>query len=279
MGGIVGYVGERDCEQLLVDALEKLEHRSYDSAGITLLSEDGLERVRSVGNPERMREAVDRHEVGVRDEGGVATLTHPATTGIGHTHWATHGNVTECNAHPHCDSSGRIQIVLNGIVENHLELRRRLEARGVEFSSDTDAELVAHLIADVYHGDLLSAVRRARKKLDGHYAMVAICGDQPGLLVAARKECPLVIGIGDGETFVASAIPAFLDHTEQVKMPEDGDLVELTAGGARFFAESGGEVERGTTVIDWQLTSDDRGGSRHKGSTSSRRPRATVTVE
>ena len=192
----------------------------------------------------------------------MATLTRTATAGIGHTRCATHGGVTEGNAHPHCDQSERIQIVLNGIVENHLELRSWLEAQGVELSSETDAEVVAHLIARHRRGNLRGAVRRACKRIQGHYAFVAISADEPGVLVATRKECPLVVGVGEGEQFVASAIPAFLDHSEQVKMVEDGDLVELTAAGVRFFDASGTEVERPTTIVDWKLSSDDHAGHR-----------------
>jgi glucosamine--fructose-6-phosphate aminotransferase (isomerizing) len=256
MCGIVGYVGERDCEQLLVEALEKLEYRGYDSAGITVQRDDHLERVRSVGNLKSLRAAVD----GQHERGDLATLTREATSGIGHTRWATHGGVTEDNAHPHSDSSGRIQIVLNGIVENYTELRYRLAARGIALTSETDAEVVAHLVAQYHRGDLANAVRRAREQLRGHFAFVVISADDPGLLVAARKECPLVIGAGEGEHFVASAIPAFADQTLTVQMVEDGDLVAITARGVHFLDASGNEATREATQIDWHEEASDHEG-------------------
>ena len=173
---------------------------------------------------------------------GAGALT-PANTGIAHTRWATHGRVTEENAHPHDDSSGQVHIVLNGIVENHAELRQRLEAEGETFTSDTDAEVVAHLIAHHYDGDLAAAVRAAYAELRGHYAFVAMHADEPQRLVGARKECPLVAGIGEGETFLASAIPAFLADT-RVAMPiENGEIVEIEAGEVRI-TDTDGDPDR-----------------------------------
>src|SRR5438094_6471753 len=198
MCGIIGYVGGRPCKELILSGLERLEYRGYDSAGIALADgPEGFEVVRTVGNLSQLRSAA-----------GANGST--ATTGIGHTRWATHGRVTEANAHPHFDTADRVHIVLNGIVENHVELRERLSAAGAAFTSETDAEVVAHLIAEHYDGDLLEAVRRAYLELRGHYAFVAMCADAPRLLVAARKECPLVVGVAEGERLVASASPAFL---------------------------------------------------------------------
>src|SRR3954468_22280796 len=214
MCGIVGYVGGRPCRDLLVAGLEKLEYRGYDSAGISLLSEGHVETVRAVGNLANLREAIGLDaDTPVSGGGAVAVATPPATIGLGHTRWATHGRVTEENAHPHGDCSGSVHIILNGIVENHAELRRDLSADGHFFSSETDAEIVAHLIERHYDGDLTEAVRTAFNDLRGHYAFVAMHADHPGTLVAARQECPLVIGLGSDETFVASAIPAFLSET------------------------------------------------------------------
>ena len=208
MCGIVGYVGGRPCEELLLAGLEKLEYRGYDSAGLSMIENGGVESVRAVGNLANLRAAV---EAAAANGGGARG--DPATTGIAHTRWATHGRVTEENAHPHYDSSDRVHIVLNGIVENHAKLRRQLEAEGHAFTSETDAEVVAHLIAGHYDGDLAAAVRAAFAELRGHYAFVAMHADEPGRLVGARKECPLVAGVGDGEAFLASAIPAFLADT------------------------------------------------------------------
>jgi glutamine---fructose-6-phosphate transaminase (isomerizing) len=212
MCGIVGYVGGRPCRELLVAGLQKLEYRGYDSAGISVISDGRIESVRAVGNLTNLRAAVDER-FGDGDGGGVAVAAPPATTGVAHTRWATHGGVTEENAHPHSDCHDRIHIVLNGIVENHARLRRELTEEGHHFSSETDAETVAHLIERNYEGDLTEAVRRAFAELRGHYAFVAMHADRPEQLVGARKECPLVAGIGEGETFLASAIPAFLAQT------------------------------------------------------------------
>src|SRR3954454_17304613 len=187
MCGIVGYVGGRAPRQLLLEGLEKLEYRGYDSAGVSVLDGDRIDSVRAVGNLSFLREAVEARADG---GGAVATATAEGNTGIGHTRWATHGRVTEENAHPHFDTADRVHIVLNGIVENHVELRERLASGGAEFTSETDAEVVAHLISSHYTGDLVEAVRRASGDLRGHYAFVAMPADQPGLLVGARSECP-----------------------------------------------------------------------------------------
>jgi glucosamine--fructose-6-phosphate aminotransferase (isomerizing) len=227
MCGIVGYTGTRPARPLLLDGLTALEYRGYDSAGVAVATGDGtVETVKSVGNLKALRAAVaERVPAGL---GGMA-VADEATAGIGHTRWATHGGVTEANAHPHTDNDERVHIVLNGIVENWLQLRLHLEADGVEFSSETDAEVVAHLIASFYDGDLVAAVDRARRKLRGHYAIAAVAADQPGVIVGVRKECPLVIGLGDGENFVASAVQAFAAQTRRVLEIADGELVIVTA--------------------------------------------------
>ncbi len=237
MCGIVGYVGGRPCEELLLRGLEKLEYRGYDSAGLSLLAEGQIDSVRAVGNLSRLREAVAARRNG---DDPLAVAEHAASTGIGHTRWATHGRVTEENAHPHFDSADRVHIVLNGIVENHVELRERLADDGADFTSETDAEVVAHLIAAHYDGDLVAAVRAAYAELRGHYAFVAMSADEPGLLVAARKECPLVVGVGDGERFIASAIPAFLRETRDVQIVGDDEIVVLRPDVAEFVGADDG---------------------------------------
>src|SRR5919197_4152621 len=239
MCGIVGYVGSRPCRELLLDGLGRLEYRGYDSAGLSLLVDGEIDSVHAVGNLGHLHEAVAARVNG----GGVATAFE-GSTGIGHTRWATHGRVTQENAHPHSDGSNRVHIVLNGIVENWAELRERLSAEGAEFSSETDAEVVAHLIAHHLDGDLVEAVRRAYNELRGHYAFVAMSADHPGVLVGARKECPLVVGVGDGESFIASAIPAFLAHTRRVLVVEDDEIVAVTPEGARLIDVAGKTVER-----------------------------------
>ncbi len=257
MCGIVGYVGKRPCRDLLVSGLEKLEYRGYDSAGISLLSDGHIDTVRAVGNLSNLRSALDM-EPG--EGGGVAVAAPPATIGLAHTRWATHGRVTEENAHPHGDCADAVHIVLNGIVENHAELRRELRAEDHVFSSDTDAEIVAHLIERHYDGDLTEAVRAAFAELRGHYAFVAMHAEHPEQLVAARLECPLVIGLGEGETFVASAIPAFLNETRDVQFVKNGELITVDREGAHFQAMDGTPVERERKEVDWDQDTAEKGG-------------------
>jgi glutamine---fructose-6-phosphate transaminase (isomerizing) len=256
MCGIVGYVGARPCCGLLVAGLEKLEYRGYDSAGVSVIEDGRVDSVRAVGNLANLRAAMEAHEEG----GGVVVATSPATTGIAHTRWATHGRVTEENAHPHSDDSDQVHIVLNGIVENHSKLRLRLEAEGQEFSSETDAEVVAHLIERHYEGDLTAAVQAAFAELRGHYAFVAMHAEEPGLLVGARKECPLVVGVGEGETFLASAIPAFLAETRRAVAVENDEIVTIDAGGVRIADAEGNPVERDAEEVSWDAAVAEKDG-------------------
>src|SRR4051794_24135550 len=236
MCGIVGYVGQRAVQEVLLAGLEKLEYRGYDSAGISVQTDEGLACVRAVGNLSALRAAVAAEQQG----GGVAVLAPPATTGIGHTRWATHGRVTEENAHPHYDPDNRVHVVVNGIVENYMELKQELLAEGARFSSETDVEVIAHLIAsDLDEHGLVEATRRTYNRLRGHYSFVAVAAEEPGMLVGARKECPLIVGRGDGEQFLASGIPAFLAYPRTAQALEDDELVVLTADGAEFIAADG----------------------------------------
>src|SRR4051794_4007828 len=256
MCGIVGYVGHRPVQEILLGGLEKLEYRGYDSAGISIQSEGRLDCVRAVGNLARLKEAV-----AAPGDGGVAVLAPPATTGIGHTRWATHGRVTEENAHPHYDPENRVHVVVNGIVENYLELKQELLAHGAVFSSETDVEVIAHLIArDLDAHGLVEATRRTYTRLRGHYSFVAVAADEPGVLVGARKECPLIVGRGDGQQFLASGIPAFLAHTRNVQALEDDELVVLTTDGAEFLTAAGAPFERETHEIDWDADAAEKGG-------------------
>jgi glucosamine--fructose-6-phosphate aminotransferase (isomerizing) len=248
MCGIIGYVGSRASKNLLLDGLERLEYRGYDSAGIALLEDGGLEYVRAVGNLQELKAAAGPN-------GSVAT------TGLGHTRWATHGAVTEQNAHPlvGCDHT-KLAIVLNGIVENYRELREQLQAEGHTFRSETDAETVVHLVERHYEGDLLEAVRAAFNELEGHFAFVVIHHDHPGLLVGARHQCPLVVGLAEGENFLASNAAAFLRETRTVKFPDDGELVAITADGASFSDSEGRTVDHEPIVLDWDDEGAEKGG-------------------
>jgi glutamine---fructose-6-phosphate transaminase (isomerizing) len=259
MCGIVGYVGHRPVQDLLLAGLEKLEYRGYDSAGISMVSEGHVESVRAVGNLSALREALEARTDGDGD-GGVAVASRTATTGVGHTRWATHGRVSEENAHPHYDTAHNVHIVLNGIVENFMALRQRLDAAGCVFTSETDAEVVAHLISQHYDGDLTEAVRAAYNELEGHYAFVAMAGDEPDLLVGARKECPLIVGRGEGETFFASAIPAFLSETRDVQYIENGEIVTIGREDVKFQVADGTPVEREVVTIDWDADQAEKGG-------------------
>src|SRR4051812_20943142 len=258
MCGIVGYVGTRPPRELLLAGLEKLEYRGYDSAGVSVLEGDRIDSVRAVGNLSFLREAVEEHSNG--HEGAVATATAEVNTGIGHTRWATHGRVTEENAHPHFDTADRVHIVLNGIVENHVELHDRLSGAGAEFTSETDAEVVAHLISSHYSGDLVEAVRTAYAELRGHYAFVAMAADQPGLLVGVRHECPLVVGVGEDENFIASAIPAFLKETRTIRLLNDDEIAVVTPSGTQILDGDGAPLDRETQEIDWDEEAAEKGG-------------------
>jgi glucosamine--fructose-6-phosphate aminotransferase (isomerizing) len=249
MCGIIGYVGSRDCQPLLLHGLSRLEYRGYDSAGIALLEENGLRYVRAVGNLSFLKEAA------------AASKRSTATTGVGHTRWATHGAVTEHNAHPltGCEDS-RLAIVLNGIVENYRELKASLEAEGHTFSSETDAETVAHLVERHYDGDLVDALRKAVGEMEGHFTIVLIHRDHPGELAATHLQTPLVVGIGDGEMFVASNAAAFLRETRRVMFPDDRDVVGITPEGVRFVDADGNAVEHEPLELDWDDEGAEKGG-------------------
>jgi len=256
--GIVGYVGSRPSRELLLKGLERLEYRGYDSAGISTLGEGEIDSVKAVGNLSFLREAVA--ERAMAGAGGVATAEREPTIGIGHTRWATHGAVTYDNAHPHFDTGDRIHVVVNGIVENHAELRRELTAAGAQFTSQTDAEVIAHLVAHRYGGDLVQAVRAADAELVGHYAFVALSADEPELLVGTRNETPLVVGVGEGERFVASAITAFLKETRRVQLVHDDEIVVIRPEGVVFLDQQGLPVERDITEVDWDEEAAEKGG-------------------
>jgi glucosamine--fructose-6-phosphate aminotransferase (isomerizing) len=246
--GIIGYVGDRTCKPLLLQGLERLEYRGYDSAGLALLEPDGLEYVRAVGNLQRLKQAAE-------------SRPSTATTGVGHTRWATHGQVSLSNAHPltGCDDAA-MSIVLNGIVENYRELKDMLIREGHVFSSETDAEVVVHLIEQSYDGDLVAAFRNAYEQLEGHFSIVAVHRDHPGTLVGARCQTPLVVGVGEGEMFLASSIAAFLPATRRVQFIEDHQIVELRPEGA-VFHDADGEVARPeVTEIDWDDESAEKSG-------------------
>jgi glutamine---fructose-6-phosphate transaminase (isomerizing) len=245
--GIIGYVGSRAARELLLHGLERLEYRGYDSAGLCLIEDEGLEYVRAVGNLDQLKAATGL-------DGS------DSTTGVGHTRWATHGKVSYENAHPLTGCvDDEVAVVLNGIVENFRELKDSLIADGHAFTSETDAEVVAHLVERHYTGDLVEAVRDAYRELDGHFAFVVIHRDHPDTLVGARLQCPLVVGVGEGETFLASSIAAFLRETRRVQLIEDGEVVAVTPEGAQFVSVDDGLRERDELEVDW----DDEAAEKH----------------
>jgi len=246
--GIIGYVGQRACKDLLLQGLERLEYRGYDSAGLALREDGELDYVRVVGNLQALK----------RETGPNGSQ---AKTGLGHTRWATHGAVNEQNAHPltGCDEH-KLAIVLNGIVENYRELKGSLEAEGHVFHSETDAEVVVHLIERHYDGDLLEATRLAYRELEGHYAFVVIHHDHPEELVGARHQCPLLVGVGNGEMFLASMVAAFIGETRSIQLIEDGEVVSITPEGSRFVSVEHGELEREVIEVDWDIEAAEKSG-------------------
>lgn len=248
MCGIVGYLGNRQAEQILFEGLRRLEYRGYDSAGLCIISgESKLGCIRAVGNLDTLEEALTASKL----EGRV---------GIGHTRWATHGPPNQQNAHPHLDCKGDIGIVHNGIIENFVQLRAELESSGHTFHSQTDSETIAHLIEEYYQGDLAEALRKALSRVEGAFAVVAVHRRQPGVIAAARRDSPLALGVGEGEYFIASAVPAFLANTRHVLFLEDNELLEVDHGGYTLTDLEGREVTRQLVEVEWDLDAAEKGG-------------------
>jgi glucosamine--fructose-6-phosphate aminotransferase (isomerizing) len=250
MCGIVGYVGGRDAVPIILDGLRRLEYRGYDSAGIAVVKDGVLERRRSAGKLGNLTASL-------------AAVPLSGEWGVGHTRWATHGRPTEENAHPHQDCSGRIVVVHNGIIENHLELKARLTAAGHRFVTQTDTEVLAHLVESLYRGSLEEALRAALAEVEGVYALVLLHRDVPHRLVAARMGPPLVIGLGEGERYVASDVPALLSYTRDFVFLEDGDVATVTPDGLWVTTLAGVAVERSALRITWDPVQAEKGGFRH----------------
>ncbi|HSQ38368.1 MAG TPA: glutamine--fructose-6-phosphate aminotransferase, partial [Acidimicrobiia bacterium] len=246
----MGYVGPRPAAPILIDGLRRLEYRGYDSAGVAVFDGRRLVVRKAEGKLARLAELLDDDPV-------------PGTTGIGHTRWATHGVPSDSNAHPHTDPSGEIAVVHNGIIENYLALKEELAVAGAVFSSETDSEVLAHLIAQEYRGDLLEATRQAVGRARGAYALVVISSREPGRIVAVRMISPLVVGLGDGEVFLASDIPAILHHTRDIMVVDNGEMVDVTAAGARLQTIDGRPVQRDLLQITWDAGQAERGGYPH----------------
>src|SRR5258705_120729 len=252
MCGIVGYIGQKKVSSVILEGLRRLEYRGYDSAGIAVINGSEIKIVRSAGKLRELEESLRLTQL----EG---------TFGIGHTRWATHGRPTEENAHPHRDCTGQIVVVHNGIIENYLELKERLQKEGHKFVTETDTEIVAHLVEKNSAGGvpLEEAVRRSLKELRGIYALVFLSAIDPQKIVAARLGPPSVIGLGDGEYFVASDIPALLQHTREMRFLADRDIAVLTAKGVRVMDHDGRPVERPSHRVAWDPIMAEKGGYKH----------------
>lgn len=247
MCGIVGYAGRRSGKPILLEGLRHLEYRGYDSAGLVFVAPGHLQVIRAVGNLDALYAAAGSNG-------------SDATVGLGHTRWATHGRPSEENAHPHQDCSGRVSIVVNGIIENYKELRAELTQRGHVLRSETDAEVVAHLIEENLGDGLTAAVRVTLDRLQGYFAFCAVSADEPEIIVGTRRQAPLVVGAGDGEMFFASAIPAFMAHTRRVVVLEDGDIATIDASGCAVCDAAGQPLERPATVVEWDEDAAEKGG-------------------
>lgn len=250
MCGIVGYIGNRDSQDILLEGLKKLEYRGYDSAGIAVFTSNGLEIKKSKG---RLAVLEDK----LKDDPLAGSV------GIGHTRWATHGKPSDVNSHPHTDNSLKFSVVHNGIVENYIELKEELIAKGRIFVSETDTEVISHLVADEYDGNIVEAVQRAVKRMRGAFALGVLTEYEPEKLVAVRFASPLVIGIGEGENFIGSDIPAILEHTRNVYILNDGEMAVLTRNGVELMTTEGETISKEIFHVDWDIVTAEKAGFDH----------------
>ncbi len=251
MCGIVGYTGSQNAAPILLDGLSKLEYRGYDSAGIAVLQERSIRLSKVTGRI-----------AALRDKTADGALL-PGAAGIGHTRWATHGAPTDANAHPHTSNDGKFAVVHNGIIENYLELKQLLLEKGYHFESETDTEVVVHLLEDVYRGDPKKAVMKASTQLRGSYALGILCTDTPDTLFVVREASPLILGVGVGENFFASDVTALVSHTRNAIYLEDGEMAELTPDGIRVFDCTGSLVQKQVSRITWDVQAAEKGGYAH----------------
>ncbi len=251
MCGVVGYIGDKEATSILIDGLEKLEYRGYDSAGLAVFHDDGIQIRKYKGRLSILAE-------------NIAEENLSSKLGIGHTRWATHGEPSDRNAHPHTNVAGNIAVIHNGIIENYMKIKEWLiEEKRIQFKSETDSEVIAHLIDHFYEGDLLQAVYKAIDKMEGAYAIGVICKDEPDKIVAVRKDSPLIVGIGEGENFLASDIPALLKYTRDMYLIENDEVVLLTKDKITIFNELGQEVKRDVFRVTWDAQSAEKEGYQH----------------
>lgn len=252
MCGIVGYIGNHQAQNILIDGLSKLEYRGYDSAGIAVLDDNCQINVKKKkGRLSNLQKELEKI-------GGLS-----GNVGIGHTRWATHGEPSDINAHPHCSIDNKIAVVHNGIIENYIELKEKLIAEGHMFKSDTDTEVVAHLLRSLYDGDIVQTVLKAVHKLKGSYSLGILCADEPDKIIAVRKDSPLIVGIGEGENFIASDIPAILDHTRRVYLLDNDEIAVLTKDDVTVLDRYGEKVGKQIFKVDWDPGDAEKGGYDH----------------
>jgi glucosamine--fructose-6-phosphate aminotransferase (isomerizing) len=250
MCGIVGYVGKRDSQNILIEGLKKLEYRGYDSAGLAVFTAEGLQVTKSKGRLANL-------------ESVLAGTPLTGFIGIGHTRWATHGKPSDVNSHPHTDNSKKFSVVHNGIIENYMSLKEELTAQGHVFVSETDTEVISHLIASLYEGDIVKAVQKAITRMTGAFALGVLTEYEPEKLVAVRFFSPLIIGVGDGENFIGSDIPAILDYTRNVYILNDGEMAVLTKDGVELMTLEGNFISRELFHVDWDIITAEKAGFDH----------------
>lgn len=251
MCGIVGYIGNKQAAPVLIDGLSKLEYRGYDSAGIAVIEDGNINLQKAKGRLAILSEKTDN---------GNAV---PGTIGIGHTRWATHGEPSDVNSHPHLSMSGRFAVVHNGIIENYLSLKKKLISKGVEFVSETDTEVIAHLFEYYYKGDIIETMIKVIEKVEGSYALGILCSDYPNQFIAVRKASPMIIGLGEGENFIASDVTAILKHTRNIYYLEDNEIVVLTKDDVKVYNTDKEEVEKEVFKVDWDVSAAEKGGYAH----------------
>ena len=250
MCGIVGYVGERPAADFLLEGLSKLEYRGYDSAGIAVYDGDHIRVEKSVGRLAALRDKLKDN----MPQGCI---------GIGHTRWATHGRPSDKNAHPHTDCTGDFVVVHNGIIENYLTLKEELIEKGHVFNSDTDTEVVPHLLEEVYNGDFVASVREVLRRIEGSYSLVFMCKDHPEELICTKQDNPLVIGLGEGENFIASDIPALIQHTRRTYILADGELAVVKKDSISITNRDGEPITKKVFEVNWNAEAAEKGGYEH----------------